>query len=265
MTKNKLLRLVPPNAGIAAWYRRKLRELLAAMHESLTLHILAAYKNADFAIGFAQDDSSAVVTMKRAMSRWGSEWITRFDRMSADIAKQFAHRTARATDRSMMAALKSAGFTVKFQPTKASIEAYRAVLAENVNLIRSIPQQYLKDVETQVWSAVMEGGTTSKLTAGLQKRYGISYRRAAFIATDQQAKAKAIMENVRRQELGITEAIWHHSHAGREPRPTHVAMHGKKFALKSGMWDSAVGKFVWPGQLPRCRCSSKAILPGIGE
>lgn len=243
----------------------------------MSLHIVAAYKNTDFVIGFshdsvpaqddalAQDDASAVITMKRAMSRWGGDWITRFDRMSADIAKQFAKRTARATDRSMMAALKKAGFTVKFQPTKSSIDAYRLVLAEQVNLIKSIPQQYLKDVETQVWGAVMQGGATAELAAGLQKKYGIAYRRAAFIATDQQSKAKAIMENVRRQEIGITEAIWHHSHAGREPRPTHVAMDGKRFALKTGMWDSAIQQFVWPGQLPRCRCSSKAVLPWLAE
>src|SRR5487761_2753380 len=175
LRKSKTLRLIQPNAGIAAWYRRQLRELLAAMHTSMSLHIVAAYKNTDFVIGFshdsvpaqddalAQDDASAVITMKRAM----------------------------------MAALKKAGFTVKFQPTKSSIDAYRLVLAEQVNLIKSIPQQYLKDVETQVWGAVMQGGATAELSAGLQKKYGIAYRRAAFIATDQQSKAKAIMENVR--------------------------------------------------------------------
>jgi putative phage head protein len=41
----------------------------------------------------------------------------------------------------------------------------------------------------------------------LRKDYGISERRAAFIARDQTNKAKAAIEKARRQELGITEAI----------------------------------------------------------
>lgn len=261
--KPSTLKLIQANAAIDAWYRKKLRALIAEMHNSISYHILAAYKSAELSIGFAQDDTSSVVSLKRIMKRYGDRWRDKFNRMSRDIAKQFATKSARATDRSVMASLRAAGFAIKFQPTQASIEAYRAVLSENVNLIKSIPEQYLKDVETQVWNSVMIGGKTSTLTAKLQKSYGISYRRAASIATDQNAKAKEIMENVRRQEIGITEAIWHHSHAGKTPRPTHVAMHGKRFELKKGMWDSAVQEWVWPGQLSRCRCSSRAILPGL--
>jgi uncharacterized protein with gpF-like domain len=53
--------------------------------------------------------------------------------------------------------------------------------------------------------------------------------------------------------LGITEGIWLHSHAGRTPRPTHVAMNGKRYLISKGMWDSAVKKFIWPGEEINCR------------
>ncbi len=268
---------VHANAGVEAWYRAKLRALILEMHRSVLLHVRAAYKRDEPGIGFAQDaqrvpdpwiaqdDSSAVVGLRRALAKWGRRWTRRLDSMAAEIAKQFARRNGEVTQRAIMAAFQRAGFVVEFRPTKASVEAYRAVLAENVNLIKSIPAQYLKDVESEVWQSVMKGGRLSDLTAGIHAKYGVAYRRAAFIARDQNNKARAIMENVRRQELGITEAVWQHSHAGREPRPTHVAMNGKRFKLKEGMYDSAIGKNVWPGTEPNCRCTSRAVIPGITQ
>jgi len=62
-------------------------------------------------------------------------------------------------------------------------------------------------------------------------------------------------------ELGITEAVWMHSHAGKVPRPTHVAMNGTRFKVAEGMWDSAEGKFIQPGELINCRCTSRSVLP----
>lgn len=69
------------------------------------------------------------------------------------------------------------------------------------------------------------------------------------------------MEEARRQEIGIEEAMWQHSHAGKKPRPTHVAMHGKIYQISEGMWDPAEQKRIWPGQLINCRCTSRAIIP----
>lgn len=226
----------------------------------MLLHLRAAHKRGTPLLA---RDESQTVALKHALDKWGKRWTSRLDDMSAEIAAKFAKKTFRATQSSLMAAFRKAGFTVKFQPTQKSLDAYKAVIAENVNLIKSIPQQYLKDVESRVWESVRSGGDLSTLTKGLQKTYGISYRRAALIARDQNNKAKAVIENVRRQELGITEAIWQHSHAGKVPRPTHVAMNGKKFKLAEGMYDRDEGKWVLPGELINCRCTSRSIIPGL--
>jgi hypothetical protein len=71
------------------------------------------------------------------------------------------------------------------------------------------------------------------------------------------------MENVRRLELGLTEAIWMHSGAGRSPRPSHVAFSGKRFKLATGAFLD--GKWVWPGSEPDCLCTSRAIIPGFED
>jgi 8-oxo-dGTP pyrophosphatase MutT (NUDIX family) len=208
-------------------------------------------------------DAAPFSLLRKALEKWGGLWIKKLDRLSLSLSAAFASKSTRATQAAMMASFKKAGFTIAFKPTAGSAAAYEAVVAENVNLIKSIPQQYLKDVQSQVWASVMKGGDLAQLTKGIQQKYGIAFRRAALIARDQNSKAKAIMENVRRQELGITKAIWMHSHAGKEPRPSHVKMNGKPYALAKGMWDKDEGEYVWPGQLINCRCTSRAIIPGF--
>jgi SPP1 gp7 family putative phage head morphogenesis protein len=197
------------------------------------------------------------------MRKWGLLWIDNLNEASTTIATMFARKVAGNLDGAFRAILKQAGFTVQFKPTRGMVQAYRATVASQVNLIRSIAPQFLTDVQSSVWASVMQGADMHTLSTGLRRVYGVTWRRAALIARDQNAKAKAIMEEQRRSELGITEAIWHHSHAGKEPRPTHVAMHGKRYQIKLGMFDTDVNKYVWPGTEINCRCTSSAIIPGI--
>ncbi len=44
------------------------------------------------------------------------------------------------------------------------------------------------------------------------------------------------------------------------PRPTHVAMQGKRFKLENGLYDSAEGRNVKPGELYNCNCAYRADL-----
>lgn len=208
-------------------------------------------------------DASPTKELQRALQRWGDDWVKRFDKMAQGIADDFATRSKRATEAAMQASLKKAGFTVPFKPSKSSLEAYKAVAAENVGLIKSIAQKYHTDVQTQVWESVKRGGDLKTVSEKLEKSYGVTRRRAALIARDQNAKAKATIEAVRHQELGIKQGIWMHSKAGKEPRPTHVAMNGKLYDLNKGMWDSDEKEYVHPGQLINCRCTMRPYIPGF--
>lgn len=256
---------VHANRGVEAWYRAKLQDLLARANASMLLHVQAAWKCAPPLTGFAGDAPTSSVLLQRALSKWGGLWTRKFNKLSLDLSRKFAARSFGATESQIRAALKSAGFTVAFKPTPHSVESYHAVVAENVNLIKTIPQQYLKDVQQSVWQSVMKGADMSELSKSIRASYGVSHRRAALIARDQNNKAKAVIENTRRQELGIVEAVWQHSAGGKEPRPAHVKMNGKTFALTRGMWDPDESEYVWPGQLINCRCTSRAIIPGFDD
>lgn len=253
-------RAVWPNPGVERWYKQQLVALLTHAHFDIATEVGMIMHDNPPDIGFANDAPSATVQIDRAMKSWAKKWTLKFDKLSLDLAKKFAGKNFQDAERGMRAAFRDAGLTVKFDITKKSKGAYKMVVAENVNLIKSIPQKYLTDVQSNVWASVMKGGDMASLSRKLKKTYDISTDRAALIARDQNNKAKAIIENVRRQEIGITEAIWQHSSAGREPRPTHVAMDGKTFKLAKGMYDSDEGEYVYPGQLINCRCTSRAII-----
>lgn len=253
------------NRGTQMWYYHALQNLLASMKQDMLEAVRAAYGLDGPGIGYAQDAPSTVTRLQRALKKWGDNWANNLDKMSLDIASKFASKSWRDTDFSMAAAFKKAGFTVEFSPTRKTLDTYKAVIAENVGLIKSIPQQYLKDVQTQVWQSVTKGADMATLSANLRKSYGVSIDRAALIARDQNNKAKAVLENTRRQQLGLKRAIWMHSHGGKKPRRTHVAMNGKPYDLDKGMYDEDEGEWIWPGQLINCRCTSRAIVPGFED
>jgi len=211
------------------------------------------------------DAPSSTKALQALLAKWSKQAIKRFDLASFDLANSFASRSMIATQTAMMTQLKNAGFTVAFKPTRASMEAYKAVTAENVGLIKSIPRKWHEQIEQKVWNAVRTGSDLSKLSVELRNTYGSTVKRAALIARDQNAKAKAVIERVRQQELGITRGIWMHSHAGKEPRPTHVAMNDKPYNLNQGMYDSDEKAYVHPGELINCRCTMRPVIEGADD
>jgi len=162
-----------------------------------------------------------------------------------------------------MAILKKAGFTVKFKMKPAMRDIMRATVGQQVSLIKSIPSQYFTNIEGMVMRSVQTGRDLGQLTKDLQEQFGVTHRRAAFIARDQNNKATASMTRARQDELEITEAIWVHSGAGKHPRPTHVAMNGKKYDVNKGMWDPAVKRWIFPGEEINCRCFCRSVIPGF--
>lgn len=262
----KVARPVWPNAGVEQWYYRQLVELIDAMSADMLELLSAAWEENPPSIGILPaQDAAAPTLLQRAFTRWGGIWTRKLEKLSINLAKRFTDRAFSATQTSLKSSFEAAGLAVKFKPTRASLDAYKAVAAENVGLIKSIPAQYLDSVQGAVWASVRKGGDLSALSIELRQKYGVTVRRAAIIARDQNNKAKALIENVRRREIGITEAIWLHSTAGKEPRPTHVAASGKLYQLSEGMYDSdpRVEAYVFPGELINCRCVSKAVIPGF--
>ena len=249
---------VRPNAGLRAAYQRKLESRIEAMVRSVGFWLKAAYRANEPEMA---QDASPAMELRAAVRRMARRWQRDFDKLAPELAEYFARAAADRSDAQLMAMLKNRGMAVRFKATAAQNDAYQAVIGENISLIKSIPQQYMTQVEGSVMRAVQAGRDLDTLTKELAQHSGVTVRRAAFIARDQNNKATAVYNRVRQKELGIKEAIWMHSAGGKTPRPEHVAFSGQRYDIEKGAF--LEGKWTWPGHEINCRCVSKSVIPGF--
>lgn len=261
MQKPKTLRPIHPSAAIQARYSKQLQSLIKEMSASVEHWIKATYRR--HLPSIAQDD--AADDLRKSMEDLKDQWFAKFDLLAKNLAAYFATATAERSTTTLKRYLREGGFTVKFQMTPAMQDIVDATVHQNVALIKSIPQQYLEQVEGIVMRGVQTGRDMGYITEELQKRYGITKRRAAFIARDQTEKATAAFNRARQLEVGISEAVWVHSGGGKHPRPSHKKAGREKvvFSVADGWLDPEVGHKIQPGELINCRCVSRSILPGF--
>lgn len=259
--KAKAFRPVHPNAGIAAAYRKKLLGLIEDMNASVQYWLKAEYRGNRPAI--AQDDALPASALRSAIKRLSLRWQKQFDDAAPKLADYFAAAVSNRSDRALQAILRDAGFSVKFKMTREMRDVMQATINEQVSLIKSIPSQYFTQIEGMVMRSVQTGRDLGALSKDLQEQFGVTRRRAANIARSQNNIATSSMTRARQDALGITEGDWVHSGAGKHKRPTHVAMSGKRFDLKKGMYDPAVKRWILPGTEPNCRCIWRPVIAGF--
>ena len=258
--REKVLSPTRPNQGIELEYRRKLETLIAEMHGSFLYWLKAQYRKNPPKIAV---DELPVVGLQRSLKELGDRWLDRFDEEAPRIAGWFSTSAKTRTDAALKASLRRAGYSVRFDRTRVETDVFRATLAENVSLIKSIASEHLTDVQGSVFRSVAAGRDIGGLVKELEQTYGVTRRRASLISRDQNNKATAAITRVRQQQLGITEAIWLHSRGGRHPRPSHVAASGKRYEIAKGMYLDGV--WTWPGHEINCRCVPKSIIPELDK
>jgi SPP1 gp7 family putative phage head morphogenesis protein len=104
-----------------------------------------------------------------------------------------------------------------------------------------------------------QGRDLETMVKDLKALYPKASHRAELIACDQSNKANSVVQRTRQLELGIESGVWMHSHAGKEPRQSHVAANGKVFRIKEGCFID--GEYIFPGEKIFCRCTWRPILP----
>lgn len=237
------------------------------MVNSYRYWMLAAYKSNEPEV--AQDELPADA-LRREIRKLGRRWERQFAKAAPRMAEFFQQSVSERSDLVLKKLLREAGISVKFRNTPATRDVIAAGFNENVSLIKSIQAKFHTDIEGMVMRSVAAGRDIGTLAKDLERTYGVTSRRAAFIARDQNNKATAMITKARQQELGITEAIWVHSAGGKEPRPNHVKFgrEQKRYDVAKGMWDpdadgKGKGRFIHPGELINCRCVSKPVIPGF--
>lgn len=260
----KVLRPIRANLGIEASYRKRLNKLIEDLHKSTLYWVQAAYRKNPPAL--AQDESAAD-TLRRVMRDLKKRWFKAFDEAAVKLAEYFATQASQRSDAALKKILKDGGIAIEFEMTPAMRDVFKSTVEQNVALIKSIPEQYLGRVEQIVQQSVQSGRDIGYLAKELEKQFGVTKRRAAFISRDQNNKATGALNRARYLEIGIEEAIWLHSGGGREPRPTHLkaGREQARFNVAEGWYDPHEGRHITPGELINCKCSCRPVLKLPGK
>lgn len=134
-------------------------------------------------------------------------------------------------------------------------------VADNVKLIRSIPEQLLAEVETVISKGVTTGLRVESLAEQIEERFAVAQSRATLIARDQTMKLQGELTQVRQQALGVDSYTWQTS-GDERVREEHRALDGKVFKWSD---PPSVGH---PGSDFQCRCQAEfnadALLESLG-
>lgn len=142
----------------------------------------------------------------------------------------------------------------------------KAAITENVNLIKSIPPQYLDRVAGAVTRSMQSGGSIKMLIEEIRHYGKMTMRRARNIAHDQVHKAFEAINVAEFKRLGITKFRWLHTGGSTHPREYHLhdapaGLNGGVFSLDNPpVIDLRTGERGFPGQLPYCRCTMCAVV-----
>lgn len=213
-------------------------------------------------------DASIASNAKKLMNFLTAKFQQLFDLKSTVLAQQMIDDSAAISKSNLHQSLKqlSGGLSLKTGVVPAGMEEVaKALIAENVSLIKSIPQQYFKDVTGSVMRSITTGRGLADLIPEIKKYNGQTDRRAKNLALDQTRKAYNSINKQRMQKIGVKQFEWVHSGGGQKPRKSHLKIDGTIFNFENlEAQQAALGvpkeDQGIPGYPINCRCT---ILPVI--
>lgn len=246
-----------PNLSAANRYDKRLSVLIERMTDHTEREIKKLYRADASQEYFAQDAS--ISSQARILM---NELARKFEKLFAYYAIDLSGQITEEADKSSTTALKeslkqlSGGLLINTDFLTSELdEVLKATIAENVQLIKTIPEKYLSDVQGAVMRSITTGRGLADLVPFLKKHKNITIKRARLIAHDQTRKAFTNINRVRMERMGIKKFEWLHSAGGQHPRPLHQRMSGKIYSFDDPpVIDERTGEKGYPGQLINCRC-----------
>lgn len=186
------------------------------------------------------------------LSQWASE---QFKAVATRLSRNFVRTTLSFAERTQR---RSIGIDI-FQNSQQLTDYLEAATIQNVKLIESIPQRYIENVSNTVLSGMRTGVRPEVIAKQLEEQYGVTQRRAKFIARDQAAKINGEIQKQRQIDAGYTAFKWLDSHDKRvRHRHREIANadvgFGKGIYLWSDLPLSSSGEPIAPGGDYNCRC-----------
>ncbi len=251
--------------GIEARYNAALQKLVREMLRQTRRDVVALFESPTAVSSHVTTDASISSQSRILMNALSSKFTDLFGRASKALSETMVEQAGKSSAVALGRSLKelSGGLTLKTDTLRSGPigEIAKAAVAENVSLIKSIPEQYLQKVQGAVMRSITTGNGLQDLVPFLEEQEGVTVRRAKNIALDQTRKAYQSINAGRMKAAGIKKFEWIHSGGGQKPRPDHVAMNGDIYSYDDlPVIDERTGERGIPGQAPNCRCTARPVL-----
>lgn len=274
----KIVRTIPAlkvNPGIRAAYRRELDALMRAMGKDVVAAVLEAYDKIEWRVvpDMAEDAKwrSPAQIMLDIEEKLLEKWRKEFGKTGTMAAKLALKSIYRRIKLQRQRALKELGISVKIDPSRFTNSVYQALTVENIQLIKTIPDEFFSRLQKIVNQNISRGLDRAALAEELyanfdppsDKKWTESrwYKHCRFIARDQTSKAVQALAESTDKDLGFTDGIWVHVPGRLSSRLTHIKMNGKQFKLDEGLYDPDEGRKVKPASLWNCMCCYRPVIP----
>jgi uncharacterized protein with gpF-like domain len=255
-------------ATIGVKYDRAVRQIMKNVMAITQREVKEIFQTSE-AIEFYAEDASFTVeankTLDAMISRLQGQVLTSARR----AATTMVNATNKSSQRALAMSLKELSGGVTLDPSKLGgdiPEMLQASIASNVDLITSISNAYLSKVSDAVNRSILFGRGLQDLVPFMQEQRGITLRHARNIALDQTRKAYNALNEVRMEQVGISQFEWLHSGGGQKPRKFHIdrfpkGLNGGIYDLKDPpVIDPKTGERGLPSYLPNCKCRMIPVI-----
>ncbi len=248
-----------PRAIERAYFAWLDANVLVPLRRAIDKNIIPAYAEATATLKVARGDSIA------------DDVANVFKNTRLEFEREFAGASTKAFVQSLSSQISSfAGAqlsaTVKqllgvtpLITDKGLAEQAALFLNSNVNLISSIPQQALDQVQTLVDTAIRQSWRVEDLKAAVLEKYDVTESRAALIARDQTLKYYGEVAQKQQTSLGIRRYTWRTA-GDDKVRENHADKEGNVYS-----WDDPPLDTGHPGEDYQCRCHAEPVLDDLFE
>lgn len=276
----KITRTLPAlkvNPGIRAAYRKELDALMRSMGKAVVAAILDQYDQIEWRVAqpVAQDAKwrSPAQIMLDFEEGLLKKWRKEFANSGTMAAKLALKSIQRRVKQQRQKALQDIGISIKIEPSRFTNSVYQALLVDNVQLIKTIPETFFSQLQGIISKHISRGLDRAALADELYANFDPPsekgwensrwYKHCRFIARDQTSKAVQALSESTDKDLGLTEGIWVHVPGRLSSRLSHIKMGQDKtpFKIDEGKYDPEVGRKVKCAELFNCQCTYRPVIP----
>lgn len=213
----------------------------------------------------ASRPESAVKRLDLELAEQMARWMIHAGENAKAVSKWFVRAAAQNVTASQRRALIRAGISPQLLKEKWKVpvvknryvsptaaKAIPKLVDDMTGLITKMQADDLARLREIIVEGITQGQSLGEIEQTLAASEGFSAARAKRVALDQSIKVNQGIQQANAEDLGIKTAIWVHVPGRYSSRETHIAMDGKRFNIREGLYDSDVDKKVVPGELPFC-------------